>query len=244
MHHFFVSSDQIHRDKIEIMGEDFHHIIDVLRIQNQEKFVICDGNGTDYLCEIFEQTPSEKRLTAQILDVYPSKAELPYRLVLYQGLAKGKKMDEIIQKGTELGVSDFIPFESQFCVVHLKEAKAIKKKVARWQKIAKAAAQQSKRGYIPRVHLPIFLSKLDNFQGKSLVAYENEKKYSLKEVIQQWERPVDQINILIGPEGGFAEEEVCALEKAGVESVSLGKRILRTETAGMALCAQLNYALE
>lgn len=244
MHHFFVSPEQIKSDQIEVTGEDYHHIVDVLRIHDQEKFEICDGNGTDYLCRIYEQKPAEKRLIAQIHDSYPSKSELPYRLVLYQGLAKGKKMDEIIQKGTELGVSDFIPFESQFCVVHLKEAKTIQKKVERWQKIAKSAAQQSKRGRIPQVHAPIILSSLDTLQGKSLIAYENEKKHSLKEAVQQWEHPVDQINILIGPEGGFAEKEVRTLEKAGVESVSLGKRILRTETAGMALCAQLNYALE
>ena len=133
MHYFFVSPEQINGDKIEMTGENFHHMIDVLRIGKQEKFEVCDGKGKDYLCQIDEQKPSENRLTACILDTYPSENELPYRLVLYQGLAKGKKMDEIIQKGTELGISDFVPFESKFCVVHLKEDKTIEKKVERWQ---------------------------------------------------------------------------------------------------------------
>ncbi|WP_205960830.1 RsmE family RNA methyltransferase [Pseudoramibacter porci] len=244
MHYFFVSPEQINGDKIEVTGENFHHMIDVLRIGKQEKFEVCDGKGKDYLCQIDEQKPSEKRLTACILDTYPSENELPYRLVLYQGLAKGKKMDEIIQKGTELGISDFVPFESKFCVVHLKEDKTIEKKVERWQKIAKSAAQQSKRGRVPRVHHPIMLSNLDQLHGKSLIAYENERDYSLKAAVQKWDDQVDQINILIGPEGGFDEEEVSILENIGVERISLGKRILRTETAGVVLCAQLNYALE
>ncbi len=243
MHRFFVAPDQIRDHEIEISGENYHHLTDVLRIREQETFEVCDGLGKDYICCIQEKLSSQKVIRARVLDTYPSKGELPYRLILFQGLAKGKKMDDIIQKGTELGVCDFVPFDSKFCVVHLNE-KASEKKVERWQKIAKSAAQQSKRGIIPKIHYPIQLSSVGQLKGTSLVAYENEQRTSLKEVIQKWQGHQDRINLFVGPEGGFSEDEIEALKNLGVECITLGRRILRTETAGIVCCSQLNFALE
>jgi 16S rRNA (uracil1498-N3)-methyltransferase len=243
MHRFFVTPDQVQDREIEITGENYHHLVDVLRIREQENFEICDGSGKDYLCCIQEKISSKKIIIAKILDTYPSKGELPYRLVLFQGLAKGKKMDDIIQKGTELGVCDFVPFDSKFCVVHLNE-RAADKKVERWQKIAKSAAQQSKRGIIPKIHHPVHLSSVNRLEGTSLVAYENEQRTTLKEAVKKWQGHKAQINLFVGPEGGFSEDEIEALKNNDVECVTLGKRILRTETAGIVFCSQLNFVLE
>ena len=245
MHRFFVKPDQITNGTILIGGDDFRHITRVLRIKDSEPFEVCNACGQDFLCTI--QTVGETELIAKIMAQHPSDGELPYQLSLFQGLPKGHKMDEIIQKGTEIGFFDFIPFVSKRSVAQIKDKK--NKKTVRWQRIAYEAAKQSKRGIVPEIKEAIngvdeVVKKFEKYD-LILLAYELEEKNDLKSVLHQFDNSPKKIALIIGPEGGFAQDEVkkiCAYD--GVECLSLGPRILRTETAGLVLAAQINFYYE
>ena len=244
MHRFFVNPSQIDGKKILIQGEDFHHLTHVLRVDFGEKFEICDGQGMDYLCEI--DHIDKEMLTCKVMLKEESKGEDGPLITLYQGLPKGTKMDEIIQKGVEVGISSFVPYLAHRSVTKI-DGK-VEKKIGRWEKIAYGAAKQAKRGMIPSVEVPINLKALvesikeyDVF----LVAYENENEQTLRLALDGIKAKGTRLNIgiLIGPEGGLTLEEIEALKGNGGKIIGLGHRILRTETAALVLAAGLNFLL-
>lgn len=244
MHRFFVKPEQITDGKIIIEGEDFKHITKVLRLKDQEEIEICDGISTDYIA-VVDQVEKD-HLTAKIMSSCSASGEnQKIRVTLFQGLPKGTKMETVIQKCVETGVSEITPFISKRTVVNLKD-KADKKQV-RWQRIAYEAAKQSKRGMVPVINemmkLETVADLLDNYD-LVLLAYENARELTLKDVLSSLEYDPQNIAVIIGPEGGFAPEEAKMIEEAGGYTVSLGRRILRTETAGIVMLSQLNFFYE
>ena len=244
MFQFFVEEDAIGNDYITITGEDFNHIKNVLRMKVGTEIRVSNKEDVDYLCHIHEITDQE--VIAKIDDIDREGTELPTKVFLFQGLPKGDKMETVIQKNVELGVYRVIPVAMKRCVVKL-DAKKAKSKVERWQKISESAAKQSKRMIIPEIaELMDYKSavKLAASMDMFLLPYENAKGMAeTKRLIEQI-KPGQSVAVFIGPEGGFGDEEVELAKSAGANVISLGKRILRTETAGMALMAALMYEIE
>lgn len=243
MYQFFVEDAQVSPDAAVIEGSDVNHIRNVLRMRCGEKVRISSKSGKNYLCEISEIT--EDMVRALILEEYEENTELPCKIYLFQGLPKNDKMELIIQKAVELGVYEIIPVAMKNCVVKLDDKKAASK-VTRWQAIAESAAKQSKRSLIPKVSMPLSykqaVEKAKELDVK-LVPYENERgMQATKEAIEAI-KPGESIAIFIGPEGGFDDSEI-ALVRDEMQLISLGKRILRTETAGMTTLSILVYHLE
>lgn len=244
MQQFFSDPSLIKDGKVYIEGTDLGHMKNVLRMRPGEKVRVSDGAGKNYLCSITGYEGSRAEL--QIEEVLEVNTELPSRIVLFQGLPKGDKMELIVQKSVELGVGSVVPFAAKRSVTKLDEKKAAKKQ-ERWQTIAKSAAEQSGRGIIPKVNgLLSFGEALHSARELDvlLVPYELEEgRDTTAEVIGSI-RPGQSVGIFIGPEGGFEEEEIEQAVEAGAVPVTLGKRILRTETAGMAVLSILMYHLE
>lgn len=243
MYQFFVENKQVGKDKIVITGSDVNHIGNVLRMKPGEKVRISDEDGKAYHCHVEKITSLEVLASIDALDEQGS--ELSQKIYLFQGLPKGDKMEWIIQKAVELGVYEVIPVEMKNCVVKL-DAKKADSKVKRWQAIAESAAKQSKRTIIPKIKMPIpYKQALE--QAKELdvmlVPYENERGMEATRTAIKSIKEKDRVGILIGPEGGFAPEEVACIPK-GMHKISLGRRILRTETAGLTTLSMLLYELE
>lgn len=246
MYHFFVDSSAIGEGKVRITGADLNHMKNVLRMKPGEAVLISDGTGKDYNCQVETYTDGEGIL--KILSENEDSRELPSRIWLFQGLPKSDKMEVIIQKAVELGAAGVIPVATRNAVVKL-DAKKAEAKVRRWQAIAESAAKQSKRSYIPQVGMVMSLKEAFSYIEEQkfdlcMIPYELEKGMDgIKQVLGRL-APGQQIAVFIGPEGGFDEDEIrLALEK-NVIPVSLGKRILRTETAGPAILALLMMKLE
>lgn len=227
-----------------ISGDDARHISKVLRMKKGDEITVCDMNGTDYLCSISDFSKTE--VFFDILSKSPSETESEIKVSVFQALPKSTKMDYIIQKCTELGVYEIYPVSLNRCVVRLDEADA-KKKTERWQAVSEAAAKQSMRGIIPEIHTPLKFSeaifKLKEFD-LCFVCYENEKETSLKSVLENANPDIKNVAFLIGPEGGISDEEADFIKQNGIVTVSLGKRILRTETAPTAVLAAVNYEFD
>ena len=244
MHHFFVSQEQISEKEIKILGQDVRHIRQVLRMEEGEELLVGDGEGREYLCQI--QKIEEKAVIAWILEQRDSQTELPSEITLYQGLPKGDKMELIVQKSVELGAYQVIPVATKRAVVKL-DAKKAKKKVERWQQIAVSAAKQAGRGIIPEVgEVCTYAQALKQAEELDvvLIPYELAKGMEETKQIIAGIRPGQSVGIFIGPEGGFEEEEVALAMKTGANPVTLGKRILRTETAGLTMLSVLMFHLE
>lgn len=223
-----------------ITGDDAHHISRVLRMKAGDALSLCDGAGNEYDAVIASIT--QETVSCAVCKRHESEAESPVKVTLFQCLPKSGKMELIVQKCTELGVYAVVPTLSARCVVV--PGKDYDKKRERYNRVALEAAKQSRRGMIPSVLPLIELKKIDvNSFDLFLVAYEDESTVSLKQALRAANAPAS-IALLIGPEGGLEEGEVSLLVKAGAKSVSLGKRILRTETAGMAMLAQTLYEVE
>lgn len=237
---FFVTKEQIGK-QIVITGEDAKHIKTVLRKKVGEQITVCDGEGIDYICSIehFEQNDIYfDMIEKQICDTEP-----PVKIVLYQALPKADKMEWIIQKCVELGIDSIVPVGTEYCVVKLGQKE--NKKIERWQKIAEAAAKQCGRAKIPMIgNVLSFKEALK--QSKELdsviIAYEKEKNRNLKEFIKNFSGK--SIGVFVGAEGGFSEQEIAQAVENGILPITLGKRILRTETAGMITTAILLYEIE
>ncbi len=244
MYRFYVNEEQIGGDNIVITGSDVNHIKNVLRLEKGDWIIACDGNGKDYVSRIGEI--SSESVILNVEKEQSSDTELDCRIVLFQGLPKKDKMEFIIQKAVELGVTDIVPVSMKRCVVKLDGSKA-KKKQERWQSIAEAAAKQSGRGIIPRVSEMVSLKEA--FDIAADLEY-NMIPYELQDGIEQSRKIVDEactknsIGIFIGPEGGFDESEVALAEAAGAHTMTLGHRILRTETAGLAALSILMFELD
>ena len=249
MPRFFVKEENVFDDYLIIEGEDAHHIARVLRMKEGEELTLCDFFNTEYRCGIEEI--SGELIRARILEKSVSKSEPPYEITLYMALPKGDKMELIVQKAVELGVSRIVPFSSAFTVVKLDE-KGGAKKVERWQKIAKAAAEQCGRGRIPRIERVCTFKealalcrKESEGEGKSLsfVCYEREDGLTLPALLESKELPA-RISFFVGSEGGFSSGEIEQALEAGVSSVGLGRRILRCETAPLFVLSSLCYRYE
>ena len=245
MYQFFVESSQICDKIIYITGSDVNHIKNVLRMMPGEEIAVSNGvDGKEYRCGI--TSIEEDRVVCELRFIKEDGMELPSRVYLFQGLPKADKMELIIQKAVELGVHEIIPVAAKRCVVKLEDKKAAAK-IARWQGIAEAAAKQSKRRIVPQIsNVMSFkeaIAKASSMDVK-LIPYElaegMERTKSLIESLQ----PGQDIAVFIGPEGGFEESEINLALASGIESVTLGKRILRTETAGFTVMAWIMYQLE
>lgn len=245
MHHFFVTPQQISGDKIRIEGGDVNHMKNVLRMKLHEKAEISDGESRTYLCEV--EAYAEDVAVLHILEEMEADTEPASKLYLFQGLPKSDKMELIIQKAVELGVHEIIPVASKRAVVKL-DARKEEKKRTRWQAISESAAKQSKRMYVPEVKKVMSFSQAVEYAGQLdvvLVPYELAKGMGeTREIIGKIKKG-QSVGIFIGPEGGFEETEVeMAVEKANAKAITLGKRILRTETAGLTVLSILMFTLE
>ncbi|MCI9177097.1 MAG: 16S rRNA (uracil(1498)-N(3))-methyltransferase [Clostridia bacterium] len=243
---FFIKTNQINENKIKIIGEDVKHITQVLRAKVGEKLILCNiDTNINYVTNI-EQIGLDFIL-CNILEQKQAVAEAKVEVSIFQGLPKADKLEYIIQKNTELGVKSIIPVVMRRCVTKWEE-KDIKKKIERMQKIALSAAKQSKRDTIPKVENPITIAKLCEEIPKLdvvLLAYEEEKETSLKQALKQLNSFEGmKVGIIIGPEGGIEKSEVELLEKAGAKKISLGTRILRTETASVMIMSNIIYEYE
>ena len=245
MHHFFVNPEQVEDGLIRITGSDVNHIKNVLRIRQGEEMLVSDGTGRDYLCQAEEIAG---QVTVRILETEEEGRELPSRIWLFQGLPKSDKMEFIIQKAVELGAAGIVPVSTRNTVVKL-DPKKEEAKVKRWQAIAESAAKQSKRSLVPRVSGIMTLKEAFDYvesQGFSvrLIPYEHEAGMDGTKTELDAAGPGQDIAVFIGPEGGFDEREIELALSKGVRPISLGRRILRTETAGLALLSVLMMRLE
>ena len=246
MQRFFVEPHQIDEEahQIHITGSDVNHISNVLRMKMGEELWISDGSKYEYRCTIESLEPDEVLL--HIVYSQEPEYELPCRIYLFQGLPKADKMELIIQKAVELGAYEIIPVETKRCVVKL-DGKKSAKKTARWQQIAESAAKQSKRMLIPNVHEVLTFRealKYAESMDVRLVPYELARGMQETKEILAGIEPGQSVGIFIGPEGGFEEKEIEAAIEGGAKPITLGRRILRTETAGLAILSVLMFQLE
>lgn len=246
---FFVNENQIEENRITITGNDVNHIRNVLRMPVGKEVIICNlDTRLNYITKIEEIT--KEKIVCHIIDVLGQNAEPEVEIDIYQGIPKAEKMELIIQKSTELGAKKIIPVEMIRSIVKLDEKGKIKKQ-ERWQKIAEVAAKQSGRDEIPEVE-PILKIKEMKKRIKEydafIVAYENERNHTLKEEIKRISSKKTlknpKIGVIIGPEGGISEEEIEILKEEGASIITLGKRILRTETVALVLTFILMYELD
>lgn len=245
MYQFFVEPSQIQGKKIIITGGDVNHIKNVLRLKIGEEIAVRNGvDGKEYRCGIEAFTQDSVICTLRF--IREEGVELPSKIYLFQGIPKADKMELIIQKSVELGVFEVIPVAVKRCVVKLDEKKAAAK-INRWQGIAEAAAKQCKRGIVPVVREPMSMKEAVAYahgMDVKLIPYELADDMAHTKKIIEAIRPGESVAIFIGPEGGFEESEIAEALEAGIEAVTLGKRILRTETAGLVVLSWLMYHLE
>ena len=246
MQRFFVKPYQIDEKahEIHITGTDVNHIANVLRMRQGEELWVSDGEKKEYHCVIEAIDGGEVLL--HIVYAQEPDYELPSRIYLFQGLPKADKMELIIQKAVELGAYEIIPVETKRCVVRLDKKKA-EKKTARWQQIAESAAKQSKRMLVPEIHSVMSYKEALDYAEKLdvlLIPYELADKMTETKAVLDKIQKGQSVGIFIGPEGGFEEEEVRAAVSKGAAPVTLGRRILRTETAGLAVLSILMFQLE
>lgn len=243
MHRFFISKENICQDSITIEGEDVQHISRVLRLREGDQITLCDQQGMDYQVSI--ESISKHTVKTAIVGKEPSKGEPSIEAVIYQGIPKSTKMDLIIQKCTEMGITRVVPVMTARTVVKLESEKDEAKKVARWSKIAEEAAKQSARGVVPKIEMPMSLEEALADSRKLdlvLMPYEGELEVSVKEALQ--DKKPKTAGFFVGPEGGFEDYEVEKAKQNGILPVTLGSRIMRTETAGFALLTCLMYELD
>ncbi len=244
MHRFMVEPENIDNGMITLVDEDLKHLRQVLRIEPGEVIRVFDGTGMEYEATLL--TVEKNRAIAKVLFAFQSEAEPKTRVTLFQGLPKGEKMELVIQKAVELGVHKIVPVITQRTVVQL-DRKDREKKAERWNRIAKEAAKQCRRAYVPEVSAPIeFKEVIGAFErfDAALMFYENEEKKCLKELLKCYNiNKIKDIALLIGPEGGFSEHEVEKCVLSGYTIASLGKRILRTETAAISALSIIMYEM-
>lgn len=242
MSRFFINKKDIAKDRITITGDDASHMRKVLRLAAGDMITLCDGNGNDYTAMIEKIGP--EGITTGIMSVMKSKTEPPVEITLFQGIPKSDKMDFIIQKSVELGVKSIVPMNTERTVVKFGSNKDIEKKLARWRRISMEAAKQCNRGVIPEVLHPVDFDnalKLLNNDGLVIFPYENEKENKLMHYLCK--TSTKKVSVIIGPEGGFSEKEVNSAKLAGILPVTLGPRILRTETAGIFVLSVIMYQI-
>ena len=244
MSHFFVNSSQITADVLTIVGDDVNHMKNVLRMRSGEAFTAADENGIFYHCEV--DLLEKEQVTAKILDKEQGGSELSSKIYLFQGLPKSDKMELIIQKAVELGAYEIVPVATKRAIVKL-DAKKEASKLKRWQAIAEGAAKQSGRMMIPRIsEVKTFGEALQMAKelDVNVIPYECARGMDGTREIFSSIKPGMSVGIFIGPEGGWEESEVEKAKELDVKPVTLGRRILRTETAGLTTLSILMYLLE
>lgn len=246
VHRFFVEPEQITGAFITIRGNDAHHITNVLRLSPGRSIVVCDGRDYEYEGDIVRC--GKESVTAEVISVRRSSAEPPVRVILAQGIPKkAESLELVIQKATELGVAQVVPISTERTAAWQKKDK-LGKRVSRWNRIALEAAKQSQRAKVPEISTPLSLTEfLEDIPRDALclIPWEMEKTVGIKEALE-WERNnqfARTVIVLIGPEGGFSEQEIDESRRAGAVPVSLGPRVLRTETAGITALAIILYEL-
>ncbi len=240
MQTFFIDKEAVKGEALFLTGETAHHIAAVLRIHIGETLRFSDGEAFYYMGTIAEIT--KKTVKVAVTAAFPIDDEPQTVVTLIQCLPRGEKMEQIIQKTTELGVKRVVPAESEHSQVRLKEKKAEKQR--RWQKVAAAAAEQCGRGIIPQVALPCSLQEAVAAlpdRTALVFCYEQEGNNGIRQTLRSIKGKTQSVALIIGPEGGFSDEEAALLRAENAYSVTLGKRILRTETAGPAVLAVLMY---
>ena len=245
MHRFYVDPSQIEENIITVIGSDVNHIKNVLRMRQGDEIIICNGQGKDCYCII--KKVSETEITAQIMEQREANTELKTRITLFQGIPKKDKMELIIQKAVELGVHEIVPVMTKRVVVKLEDAKKEAKKLERWQAIAEEAAKQSKRGMIPQIKpVQSYKEALKNAAelDYAMVPYENAKGIQHTREIMSSLKQYQTIGVFIGPEGGFEDFEIEAALQQEIFPITLGRRILRTETAGLCVLSMMALMLE
>ena len=239
-HRYFTK--ELANGQAALTGSDAHHLANVMRARIGEEVVLCGPDGLEYTGTVTAITPG--RVEFSVNEGAPSKAEPSVATTLFVGYPKQGKLDEIIRHSVELGVTEIVPFFSRYCVAAPKNEE---KKNVRYQRVALEAAKQSGRGMIPEVSGVVSfkeaLEQTKDFEIK-LIPYENARGMARTRELLDSVRPGDRVAVFIGPEGGFEEEEVAMVVEAGAEPVTLGKRILRTETAGLAMLAALGFWME
>lgn len=242
---FFVDPSQIVDGRVEIRGNDASHISFSLRMAKGDHIFVCDGQETEYECALAEFLPD--CVIADIISRRTASSESPLKIYLYQALPKGDKLETVIQKAVECGVFEIIPFESERCVVKAK-ADAEERKTIRRNRIAEEAAKQSGRGYVPKVSPTLSFDAALNgaaLADLSLICYEDETGMTLKQaLVAAKQEKIASISLMIGSEGGFSAKEVEKAKNVGILAVSLGKRILRTETAPIFALGGISYEFE
>lgn len=245
MYRFYVENENIKEKEILITGSDVNHIKNVLRMRIDERLIICNGQGKDFYCIIADM--SLDCIRVQIEEVVETASELKTKLYLFQGLPKKDKMELIIQKAVELGVYEIIPVITKRTIVKIEDKKKEQKKMERWQSISLSAAKQSMRGLIPTIKEPMSYKEALKYAKSldaSVIPFEHAKGMEeTKKLIQQM-KGKQSVGIFIGPEGGFEDDEIENAISEGITPITLGKRILRTETAGLAILSILMYELE
>lgn len=245
MYQFFVEPSQIQDKKIIITGSDVNHMKNVLRMKVGEEIAVRNGvDGKEYRCGI--EAFAQDQVICSLRFVKEEGVELPSKIYLFQGIPKADKMELIVQKAVELGVYEVIPVAVKRCVVRLDEKKA-RAKVNRWQGIAEAAAKQSKRGVVPAVKNPMTMKEAAAYargMDVKMIPYELAEDIAHTKKMIEAIRPGESVAVFIGPEGGFEESEISEALAAGIDPVTLGKRILRTETAGLVVLSWLMYHFE
>jgi 16S rRNA (uracil1498-N3)-methyltransferase len=249
MPRFFLEKDlEENQRSVKLLGDDAHHIQNVLRQKTGDEILLCSSSGLEHICRIKEFLPGQVILSVESSRV--NQTEPAYHVTLYQGLAKGDKLDMIVQKAVELGVFRIVPVKCQRSVVQLDPADAARK-TARWSRIAAAAAKQCGRGRIPQVAEPLdFTAAVAEASQAAirLLPWEAERKQGIRAFLEKWPEEANKqpltISLIIGPEGGFTEDEAALAVQSGFQAVTLGQRILRTETAGLAVLAMLAYRFD
>ncbi|HWQ59220.1 MAG TPA: RsmE family RNA methyltransferase [Clostridia bacterium] len=241
MNRFFVERKDISGGRAAVSGEDAKHMSLVLRLARGDEVILCDGAGTDYLARVEDMEKERVRLS--IISSSASETEPETKVTIFQGLPKAGKLEEIIQKCVELGAAEIVPVSAARSVVKL-TAHEFENKLPRYRRVAYEAAKQSRRGLVPTVGGLVRMDEIDPAAFDAfLLPYEEERGTTLKEALRRLGKP-RKVGVAIGPEGGFEPEEVARLCGKGARCVTLGKRILRTETAGPAVLAMLLYELE
>lgn len=249
MTQIFADLSAMQDDRLAICGEDYNHIKNVLRMHPGEKLAVrgTDESADEYVFEIVSF--SDSRVNCRLVSVKESESELAVRVILFQGLPKADKMDFIVQKAVEMGVTEIVPVEMHRSIVKLAGDKR-RKRVGRWQSIAEAAAKQSRRAMIPRVHDILSYKEALQYAAQAadfvLVPYEamaDEAGTGTRSLLESM-KAGQTAAVFVGPEGGFEESEIEAALEGGARTISLGKRILRTETAALAFMAFLIYRFE
>ena len=237
MHRFFIPPEWVKGERVSLTGEPAHQIVHVLRLKPKDHIILLDNSGWEYEVEIDQIGPG--LIQGKVIGKCLSATEPRVKVTLCQALLRTEKFEFILQKGVELGVSAFVPFVSERCVVR----RPGENKLARWQKIIQEAAEQSGRALLPALHPVIaFREACDSVHGASLLLWEEEKSLSLSRILKESAFQASlSFNVFVGPEGGFPPSEVAYAESRGIVPVSLGQRILRAETAGLAVIVAFLY---